>query len=799
MLQDRLNHYLVNHPLMIVALCVALVAILAAGLPPQITTDFEEFFPDEDENLVAYHHLQTTYTNVDNVYFAIAPKSGVVFNQETLSIIAEMTEAAWQLPYSQRVDSLTNFQHTVAEDDDLLVEDLIPDPANAADEELAEDKAIALAEPQLVNRLVSPTAKVAGINVIVNFHNTKDKSKAIPEVVNAARTFRQQFEAKYPQADFYLVGKVMNNNAFKEATMYDMKTLVPIAFLFALACITVFMFVASGSIVTSIMGTLATLAVIITSVLAGMGAMAWVGIHISPPVANAPTMILTLAIADSMHILATYFQNMQKGMEKHAAMESSLNLNYQPVMLTSLTTVIGFLSLNFSESPPFRDLGNVVAFGVFAAWLFSIALLPALVMLLPFNIKPHKIKQGKNNDALANFVIRRRVPIFIVSSILIIFCTSFLLDNRLNDVWAEYFDKRTEVRVHSDFVRENLTTNNTISFSLDSGEEGGISDPTFLKIAEDFSQWLLAQPEVIHVATYTDIMKRLNKTMHGDDPAWYKLPDERELAAQYLLLYEFSLPFGLDTNNLLDSSKSSTRLTATVADSSTDNILGLQRRSQQWLRDNAPESMFHPGTSSDIMFAHMGYSNIRSMLEGSALALVLISLILGFALRSLKFGLISLIPNLIPAAVGFGAWGLLVGQIGLGLSAVAGMTLGIVVDYTVHFLSKYLRAKREQHLSEPDAIRYAFRTVGTALFVTTLILTANFGVLALSDFRLSSDMGILTAGTIIVALLVDFFFLPPLLMFVSRKPAHIQQPIATTLEQQATKSASHSKTHLETL
>jgi len=770
MLQDRLNHYLVNHPLLIIAFSLIVVLALGAGLPPQITTDFEEFFPDEDENMVAYHHLQNTYTNVDNVYFTIAPKSGEVFNQDTLGIIADMTEQAWQLPYSQRVDSLTNFQHTIAEDDDLLVEDLVLDPSNASAEQLATAKAIALAEPQLVNRLIAPDAEVAGINVIVNFHNAEDKSQAIPEVVQAARAFREQFAAKYPQADFYLVGKVMNNNAFKEATLYDMKTLVPIAFLFALACITVFMYVASGSVVTSIMGTVATLAVIITSVVAAMGAMSWMGIHISPPVANAPTMILTLAIADSMHILATYFQNMQKGMDKRAAMESSLNLNYQPVMLTSLTTVIGFLSLNFSASPPFRDLGNVVAIGVFAAWIFSIGLLPALVVLLPFNIKPHKLKQGPGNDALANFVIRRRVPVFIVSATLIVASTSFLLDNRLNDVWAEYFDERTEVRVHSDFVRENLTTNNTISFSLNSGEEGGISDPTFLRTTENFAQWLQAQPEVIHVATYTDIMKRLNKTMHGDDPAWYKLPQDRDLAAQYLLLYEFSLPFGLDTNNLLDAGKSSTRLTATVADSSTDNILGLQQRSQQWLRENAPAAMFHPGTSSDIMFAHMGYSNIRSMLEGSGLALLIISLILGFALRSLKFGLISLIPNLIPAAVGFGLWGLLVGQIGLGLSAVAGMTLGIVVDYTVHFLSKYLRAKREQNLSEPDAIRYAFRTVGTALFVTTLILTANFGVLAFSDFRLSSDMGTLTAVTIIVALLVDFFFLPPLLMFVSRKP-----------------------------
>lgn len=771
MFLDKLNHYIVHHPLFI--MLASLVAVIAFGyaLPTtQITSDFEEFFPKDDPTMVAYHELQQTYTNVDNALFVVAPKSGVVFSQETLSVIAEMTEAAWQLPYSQRVDSITNFQHTIAEEDDLLVEDLVVDPANATKEELEAAKQIAINEPQLLNRLISPNAQVTGINVIYNFHQQEHKDVAIVEVVQASRNYLKTFENKYPNMNFYLVGKVMNNNAFKEATLYDMKTLVPLAFLFALFCIALFMYLVSGSIITSFTGTFVTLVVIITSIVVGMGGMAWLGIHISPPVANAPTMILTLAIADSMHILSAYFQNQQNGMGKQQAMEESLRLNYQPVLLTSLTTVIGFLSLNFSASPPFQDLGNVVAVGVFAAWIFSIALLPALVMCLPFNIKPHKIKQEKPQDVLANIVIRYRTPLFIIFAAMIAFFASFILNNRLNDVWAEYFDPRTKIRQDSDFVRENLTTNNTISFSLNSGEESGISDPQFLKHSEALADWLRQQPEVIHVSSYTDIMKRLNKTMHGDDPGWYKLPEQRELAAQYLLIYEFSLPFGLDLNNLLSSNKSSTRLTATVNNSSTDKILGLQRRAQQWFHENIPESMYHPGTSSDLMFAHMGYSNIRSMLEGTFFALLIISVVLGVSLRSIKFGFISLIPNLIPAAVGFGAWGLFVGHIGLGLSAVAGMTLGIVVDYTVHFLSKYLRAKREQNLSEPEAIRYAFRTVGLALFVTTIILTANFGVLALSDFKLSADMGILTAGTIVIALLVDFFFLPPLLMFLSRKP-----------------------------
>ena len=156
------------------------------------------------------------------------------------------------------------------------------------------------------------------------------------------------------------------------------------------------------------------------------------------------------------------------------------------------------------------------------------------------------------------------------------------------------------------------------------------------------------------------------------------------------------------------------------------------------------------------------------MLTGTSIALVLISLILIFALRSLKLGLVSLIPNLAPAAMGFGLWGMLYGQVGLGLSVVIGMTLGIVVDDTVHFLSKYLRARREQGLSSQDAVRYAFHTVGIALFVTTLVLVAGFMVLTQSAFKLNADMGLLTAITIAIALVVDFIFLPPLLMKVDK-------------------------------
>ena len=179
--------------------------------------------------------------------------------------------------------------------------------------------------------------------------------------------------------------------------------------------------------------------------------------------------------------------------------------------------------------------------------------------------------------------------------------------------------------------------------------------------------------------------------------------------------------------------------------------------------DNIPQ-LKAVGASPTIMFAHIGMKNIISMISGTTIALFLISLILVFALKSWRYGLLSLIPNLVPAGMAFGIWALVSGEIGLALSVVTAMTLGIVVDDTIHFLSKYLRARREKGLGAEDAVRYAFSTVGVALWVTSVALVAGFLVLATSSFKLNSGMGLLTAIVIAIALIVDFLLLPPLLI-----------------------------------
>ncbi len=755
------SQFILRYRWLVVALSVIWIAIMGAGAQHlTFTNDYRVFFGDDNPQLMAFEYLQDTYAKNDNAMFVLVPKDGEVFTRETLGAVAWLAERAWQTPYSTRVESITNYQHTSADGDDLLVEDLAYDAASLGDDDLRRIREIALNEPVLVNRLISPRAHVTGVNITVELPGV-DPIVENPEVVDFVRALRAEFEQKYPDIEVKLTGIVMMNQAFPEASQYDMSTLFPLMLL--LFVVVLFFWVRGFA------GTLATFMIIIFSIVGAMGMAGWFGIALTPPSFSAIMIIPTMAIADSVHVLMNYVLARQQGESREAAMTDSIRINLQPVFLTSVTTAIGFLSMNFSDAPPFHDLGNIVAMGVMIAFVLSVTFLPAVMMILPGRQTVAETASSRIMARFAEFVIAKRRKLLLGMGLGCLLLISFVPQNELNDNFVKYFSERIEFRRDADFASANLSGLYLIDYSLESGQDGGVSDPMFQQHVENFANWYRAQPEVIHVNVITDTFKRLNKSMHGDDPGWYRLPDMRDLAAQYLLLYEMSLPYGLDLNNQLNIDKSATRMTVMLYNMTTTTVLDLEERAQAWLRENTPPGMHAAGASPTIMFSHIGERNIKSMLLGTTLALILISLILVFALRSIKIGLLSLIPNLIPAALAFGAWGIAVGQIGLALSVVTGMTLGIVVDDTVHFLSKYLRARRENNLGSEDAVRYAFNTVGLALVVTSLVLIAGFTVLTFSAFMLNSQMALMTAVTIVFAIVADFLLLPPLLMALDRK------------------------------
>ncbi len=757
------GHLVIKYRWLLIVLCLLFTVLAGSGMRYlTYNNDLRVFFSEENPQLQALEALENTYNKIDNVYFIIAPKDANVFTRSTLSAIEELTKASWQIPYSSRVDSITNFQYTHSEDDELIVEDLVDDAENINDAAIQKVKKIALSDPRLVNDWISPSGHVTGINVTILLPD--NNPDAVPEVVAYVRKMAEDFRRQHPQIDLYLAGAVMFDNAFSEATRDDMLTLVPLMFLVLVSIV--------GIALRTYTGTFATLIIIGISTVTGMGLAGWLGISLTPASGIAPTIILTLAVADSVHIMASVYQQMRLGKEKLEAVTESLRINLQPVFLTSITTAVGFLSMNFSDAPPFRDLGNIVAMGVVAAFIYSVIFLPSLLSLLPIRVRKTTTDTGDYNhfsSSLADFVIRNTKVVFWTMTFFIVLFVSGMTRLELNDNFLKYFSHKYEIRRATDFMQENLRGWDIIEYSLDSGEPGGIHKPEYLAKVDEFAQWYRKQPKVTFVSSITDTIKKLNQNMHDDEPDYYAIPASRDLAAQYLLLYELSLPFGQDLNNQINVKKSATRLVVFLKNTTAKEQRTMDARAREWLKKNAPPYMFTYGSGLSIIWAHISQRNIKSMLVASFGALILISAILILALRSFRLGFISLIPNLAPAFMAFGIWGILVGQVGLALSVIVSLTLGIVVDDTIHFLSKYLRARREKNMDPTQAVRYAFNTVGTAMWVTTVALVAGFSVLTASGYTVNAQMGLLSAITISLALLLDFFFLPALLMMIDHK------------------------------
>ncbi len=757
-MNERIAHQLVRFRYLFALASLLLLGFLLIGTKNlYFESSYRIFFDADNPQLLAHDDIENTYTKSDNVMFVFELADEKVFTRETLQILIDFTEEAWTLPFSSRVDSITNFQYTWGVEDDLIVEDLVQDPAQLSDRQLAEKQALAVQEPQLRNLLISERAHTTAVLVTLLMpDDQREADVATLEVSAHAKALAVKYEQRSDNiVKIHLTGETIVNATFNEMSQQDMQTLFPAMF----GLIVLFLVV----MLRSVTGMLATLVVIILSVLATQGFTGWVGYALNQVNVACPIIVLTLAVCDCVHILNSYFYNLNAGMTKREATQESLRTNLQPVFLTSITTAVGFLSMNFSDSPPFWGLGNIAAFGVMAAMLFSLTVLPALMVLLPFKARSSQLRQGRLVVALGERVIARQNPVLIGLLCVGLGLASLMGLNELNDDTVAYFHEDVPFRQAADFTQENLTGFDQLAYSLKTGESNGVADPEFLRKAESFVNWYKAQPEVIQVSSYTNIHKRLNKNMHGDDEAYYRLPDDRELSAQYLLLYELSLPFGLDLNNQIDLDKSSMLIRVRVKDQKAKQLIALDERAQAWMRENIPELATN-GASIALMFAHIGDRNIDSMIVGSLAALVLVTLTLIMALKSVKYGILSLIPNGFPAAMTFGLWAIFNGEVNLAVAVIFAITLGIVVDDTVHYMSKYLRGMREHGYGPEKACHYAFEQVGNALLTTTVVLAVGFFILSTSSFDVNAVLGMLVAITIIIALLWDLLLLPVLLI-----------------------------------
>ena len=742
--------WIIRQRWLILAFTIMIVVGAGSGMEKlQFSSDYRDFFEKDNPKLMAFEALQDKFVRSNNVFLAIESKTGNLYTEKGLKTLIRLSNELWTLPYVIRVDSVANFQFVDADSDDIKVWDLTTDTLPLSDKRASFFHQRALSEKGINGFLVAEDPGVSGINISLADAVTTEAGKV--EFMASLNELLDQYTDD--SLGFYKTGAIVIDHGFDVSAQSDLEIFYALVYLLVL----ILVYVMTRAI-WAVVGVL--LSVTFSWVIA-LGIAGLVGVKLTAISVAAPTVLMTLAVAQSMHILFSVQKHRAENFSKREAVYHALNHNIWPLFLVSFSTTIGFLAIMSSEVPPLQDLGFILSVGTVAVFLLSITFLPAFLSFFSMNKKNLLVSSSDSLGRLGGYIALNSNSVLLVGGIISVLLVSPILFNEINDNFIEYFDENNSVRSDAEYVDKSLTGVHQIYFEIESSSNSTIFEPAYLSYVEQLTIWLKQQPEVRHISSFTEVLKRLQRATHGGIDSEYQLPVDKNTAAQLFLMYEMSLPLGLTTNNLVDVKQSSTRLTMVLDNLTSSEILALDDRIRDWHLSQNTNVILHAGTGPTIMFADIGQRNAKSLVISSVLALVLVSLILLIALRSIKLSVISLIPNLLPALLAFGIWGIIDGEVGLAISIVAIMTFGIVVDDTIYFMTHF-----KKNLTLPSfelCTAETFKQVGAPIVSTTIILVAGFSVLAFSDFRLNQGMGMLTAMVIFIALICDMALLPGLL------------------------------------
>ncbi len=760
---DYLAETIIRYRPLCIIISILILAGLAQGLSKiNFNPDINAFFPENDTLTTSHLSIEDTYSSMDNAVIGIGVKEGTVFTNEVLSLIEDLTERAWKTPHSLRVDSLSNYSYVSADGDDLYIEPFL-EGSSTYDLKTLKEKELIIEEEELAyGAIISKDKKTSLINIVFD-PPRKDIEAEYQESLNYVLGFLEEARKNHPEVDLIISGIVYMEYQSPMLLKAQMPKLMPTAILVIL--LTLFL------LLRSLVAVAGSFLVILMSVVSAMGSIGFMSGDIAQPFIMVPILIATLAVADCVHLFTLYFQNLDSSRKSKEAMLESLKLNLQPLFLTSLTTAIGFLSLNLAPVEPLRGIGNGVAVGVFLAFIFTVLLLAPIVSY--FNVKQSKNINFQKNIArkLGRFSIKNYKRLLVIVPVISCFLMAFIPLNKTNDNPLEFYSERyTTSAADSKWISQRIGGTFPVSYELNS--QGIVSDPEFLREVDKFSEWLASNKEVLHVSSLSKIMKNLNKTLHGKQEEWNIIPTEPDLSAQYLFFYEMSLPYGLDLTNSISQNKESIKLVASLKELGSLEYREFAKRVENYASQNMPEDMVSIGTGTRPIFAFMSNMLITQLTYALGIGIVLITATIILFFRSLRYGMLTSVTNLLPIGVAFGIWAIVSGEISMLVGIGMGTTLGIIVDFTVHFLSKYLHARRQKNLSAEEAVEYAFETVGFALIITSFSLILGFLVLLQAFFIPIHGFVLFSSIAFLSALIIDLLLFPALLITWDKRYNH---------------------------
>lgn len=711
---------------------------------------YKAWYAKDDPLMELYRNFERKFGNDDSVMIAVYNPKGLI-NENDLKVIGELTEKLWLVEDIFRVDSISNYDLITSNKDEITVAPLID----------AEKKI----DPEDIKRKLKSDKLIQGLYINEDFtmsiiqgflrpafEDPPDYSVVTQNVEKMLKPFQDK------GLDIRIMGGVALSHYFKSVSVDDINTLLPIVgVLFCLVLIVIY---------KRVSGVVLPYVVVATSVLTMMGLAGYLGKTINMLSSAAPTILLTVAIADAIHMMTSYYFARGEGQEHLKAVRYTLEKNFFPTLFTSLTTVVGFISFANAKVKAIADIGVMISIGVVFAWYYSYFILGSILTMLPLKTKIKKkakmdLINGKNLNGL---IKNHKGKIVLLTIILIITSIFYSLKLEVNMDPVSQFKPSHPLYKSVALITEKMGSFSTMEMKIDSGKVDGVKEPAFLKKVEELEKWLVSQPNIAKTFSINDIIKQFNKIYNGGDESFYKIPDDKNIIAEELFFYTLGLPQGRDLNNRVSIDNRHLRLSVSwsIRDSLTAN------RYMDKVRAKAQEIDLDLVITGKMPLFHDLTSYIVSTFFDSFLiAIIGITLILYFILKSFKLAAIALIPNLLPLLVGGLLYYLSGNYVDVGTVIVASVCLGIAVDDSIHFLFEYRRYRTDK-LNVSDSIEKLIKTTYPSLLFTTMTIFIGFGSFAFAQYVPNARFGIMVSLILVVALLADFFILPAILYYTDK-------------------------------
>ncbi len=775
----RIAGWSFDHRWALVALSVALVGgIFWLASMVRIDNSYESFFDPSDDTFTKYEQYRDDFGS-DEISYVLYEAPGVehgVFDLDVMRRIAQLSDALIdEVPFVYDVKSLPNAELTIGTEDGIEIEKLEDDfPTTQAQLLALRDRY--LEKPLIVGGLLSADASHAALIIEMDRSSTDpiDQIQLDPELGSA-------LENVYPQATETVIAEILARPEYDGIRFYHSGD-VPLNAYYArvieresgglMLAMIAFVALMLGFFFRSVAGVVGPIVVVTIASISVAAFIVVMGWTIDMTFSGVPTLIVAIGVAHAVHILSEFRHRFVELGDRRSALVETMQLVGAPALLTSLTTAAGFGSMSFVPIKAIAHMGAYSAFGVMAAFVLSVTLLMSFLSFGPREPTARQRARVDRSDegrtmrpmlhAAASAAIRWRRAILVLAAGVFVFAFVGISQIHVDSNWMDDFRDEVELKQITQRVDDVMGGTANFIYLFETEEADGIKEPAALHEIDRIQTFVERNPDLVR-KTYSivDILKDINRAFHGDDPAYYRIPESRELVAQYLLLYEMS--GGEETEKMVSPDYRRAGLELRIRLGPTSEIAGLHREVMAEVEAHPLEATQMSPTGIGALWLRLMDYIVSSQVEGFLIAFCVIAAMMVGVFSSWKVGLISMVPNLAPVFLALAALGWLGLPLDYSKISIAGVAMGIAVDDTIHLVSRFKR-EFERLGRYHDALYAAMGDVGRALVITSVALVAGFLVTTRSELASQEVQGYLLAGTIVVALIADFLLMPALIL-----------------------------------